>query len=78
MQTSANQLKLKEEQGLAFKLRQKEADLERTKNLLEQSETKLKESMEAEQSVGHDSKKTIAVRDQKIEFLKMQLTESKE
>jgi hypothetical protein len=34
--------------------------------------------MEAEQSVSHDSMKTIAVRDQKIEFLKMQLTESKE
>ena len=38
----------------------------------------MKVSVEARQLTQHDSLKTIAVRDQKIEFLTMQLAEAKE
>ena len=48
------------------------------KAVIEQLEQKLKESQETAMHVTHDSKKTIAMRDQKIEFLTMQLKEAKD
>ena len=38
----------------------------------------MKESFEAQMTVTHNAKKDIAMRDQQIEFLTMQLKESKE
>lgn len=38
----------------------------------------MKESYEAQMQLSHNSKKDIAMRDQQIEFLTMQLKESKE
>ena len=45
---------------------------------IEDLERKVKESQEALMQVSHDSKKTIAMRDQKIEFLTLQLKEAKD
>ena len=46
--------------------------------MIDELEKKVKESSEAFMQVSHDSKKTIAMRDQKIEFLSMQLKETKD
>ena len=48
------------------------------KTQIEDLEKKIKESQEAFMQVSHDSKKTIAMRDQKIEFLTLQLKEVKD
>ena len=48
------------------------------KTQIEDLEKKIKESQEAYMQVSHDSKKTIAMRDQKIEFLTLQLKEVKD
>ena len=48
------------------------------KSQIEDLERKVKESQEAFLQVSHDSKKTIAMRDQKIEFLTLQLKEAKD
>ena len=48
------------------------------KTQIEDLERKVKESQEALMQVSHDSKKTIAMRDQKIEFLTLQLKEAKD
>ena len=52
--------------------------LKNQKQIIDQLETRLKESQENAMHVAHDSKKTIAMRDQKIEFLTMQLKEAKD
>ena len=46
--------------------------------MIDELEGKVKESFEAQMQVTHNSKKDIAMRDQQIEFLTMQLKESKE
>ena len=46
--------------------------------MIEELENRVKESFESQMQVTHNSKKDIAMRDQQIEFLTMQLRETKE
>ena len=48
------------------------------KKTLEEVESKFKLSQEQANLNQHENKKQVAMRDQKIEFLQMQLTETKE
>jgi len=63
---------------MSHRLKKSESDLKSQKTLIEELELKVKESFEAQMQVTHLSKKDIAMRDQQIEFLTMQLKESKE
>ena len=63
---------------LNHRLKKSESELKSQKSLIEELEGKVKESFEAQMQVTHNSKKDIAMRDQQIEFLTMQLKESKE
>lgn len=63
---------------LNHRLKKSETELKSQKTLIEELEGKVKESFEAQMQVTHNSKKDIAMRDQQIEFLTMQLKECKE
>ena len=63
---------------LTHRLKKSENELKSQKTLIEELETKVKESVEAQMQVTHNSRKDIAMRDQQIEFLTMQLKEVKE
>lgn len=52
--------------------------MKRQRDVIEELEKKVKDSCESLQKVSHEGKKDLAMRDQKIEFLEMQLKESKE
>ena len=73
-----NQLKQENDQQLSSKLEKSESEMIGQKTQIEDLERKVKESQEALMQVSHDSKKTIAMRDQKIEFLTLQLKEAKD
>lgn len=73
-----NQLKQENDQQLSSKLKKSESEMIGQKTQIEDLERKVKESQEALMQVSHDSKKTIAMRDQKIEFLTLQLKEAKD
>ena len=73
-----NQLKQEKDQQLSSKLKKSESEMIGQKTQIEDLERKVKESQEALMQVSHDSKKTIAMRDQKIEFLTLQLKEAKD
>lgn len=78
LQQATSQLRQENDQQLSSKLKRSETELTGQKNLIEELERKVKESSEAYMQVSHDSKKTIAMRDQKIEFLTMQFKEAKD
>ena len=63
---------------MTHRLKKSENELKSQKTLIEELETKVKESVEAQMQVTHNSRKDIAMRDQQIEFLTMQLKEVKE
>ena len=63
---------------MSHRLKKSENDLKSQKTMIDELELKVKESFEAQMQVTHLSKKDIAMRDQQIEFLTMQLKESKE
>jgi len=63
---------------MSHRLKKSENDLKLQKTIIDELELKVKESFEAQMQVTHLSKKDIAMRDQQIEFLTMQLKESKE
>ena len=63
---------------MSHRLKKSETELKSQKTLIEELETKMKESYEAQMQLTHNSKKDIAMRDQQIEFLTMQLKEAKE
>jgi predicted RNase H-like nuclease (RuvC/YqgF family) len=63
---------------MSHRLKKSENDLKSQKTIIDELELKVKESFEAQMQVTHLSKKDIAMRDQQIEFLTMQLKESKE
>ena len=63
---------------MSSRLKKSETELKSQKTLIEELEGKVKESFEAQMQVTHNSKKDIAMRDQQIEFLTMQLKECKE
>ena len=59
-------------------MKKQESEVKRQRDLIDELEKKVKESCESLQKVSHEGKKDLAMRDQKIEFLEMQLKESKE
>ena len=63
---------------MSSRLKKSEVELKSQKTMIEELEAKVKESFEAQMQVTHNSKKDIAMRDQQIEFLTMQLKELKE
>ena len=63
---------------MTARIKKNEAELKSQKTLIEELEAKVKESYEAQMQVTHNSRKDIAMRDQQIEFLTMQLKETKE
>ena len=63
---------------MSHRLKKSENYLKSQKTIIDELELKVKESFEAQMQVTHLSKKDIAMRDQQIEFLTMQLKESKE
>ena len=49
---------------LSHKLKKSEAELKASKSMIDELETKVKDSYEAQMQVTHNSKKDIAMRDQ--------------
>ena len=75
---SHNQQKQDNEILLSHRLKKSETELKSSKTMIEELENRVKESFESQMQVTHNSKKDIAMRDQQIEFLTMQLRETKE
>lgn len=65
-------------QHLSQKIQQSQHDFNIQKQAIDDLEKKLKDVYEQNQQTGHDAKKQIAMRDQKIEFLDLQLKDLKE
>ena len=63
---------------MSSRLKKSETELKTYKSMIDGLETKVKENYEEKMAVTHNSKKDIAMRDQQIEFLTMQLKETKE
>ena len=77
-QANKSQFKQENEAVMTARIKKNEAELKSQKTLIEELEAKVKESYEAQMQVTHNSRKDIAMRDQQIEFLTMQLKETKE
>ena len=78
LQTFQSQHKQENDTLMSSRLKKSESELKSQKSVIEELEARVKESFEAQMQVTHNAKKDIAMRNQQIEFLTMQLKEAKE